>query len=95
MKTRAQAQLNNDHPAEDEAELQRLKALFEKRPAIRKRRIKKEKPPRRHNKKVDDYDMERIRIMRDEHHYTYEVIGRKLNMRAQTAYMALRRFHSR
>jgi|LauGreDrversion4_2_1035121.scaffolds.fasta_scaffold692887_2 hypothetical protein len=82
MKTRAQAQLNNDPLAEDETELQRLKALFEKRPAIRKHKIKKDKPPRRHNKKVDDYDMERIRIMRDEHHYTYEVIGRKLNMRA-------------
>jgi len=95
MKTRSHAQIHNDHPPDDDEELHRLKALFEKRPAVRKHRIKKEKPLKRHNKKVDDYDMEKIRIMRDEHHYTYEVIGRKLNMRAQTVYMALRRFHSR
>ena len=48
---------------------------------MRKKGIKKEKPLKRHNKKVDDYDMERIRIMRDEFRYTYKVIGQKVNMR--------------
>ena len=43
MKTRAQLQLDNDQPIGDEAELHRLKALFEKRPAIRKIRISKKK----------------------------------------------------
>ena len=94
MKTRAQAQLD-ELPETDPAELQALQALFERAPAVRRRPIAKKRPPRRHNKKVDDYDMERIRIMRDEQRYTYEAIGRKLNMRAQTVYMALRRFKSR
>ena len=57
MKTRSHAQIHNDHPPDDDEELHRLKALFEKRPAVRKHRIKKEKPLKRHNKKVDDYDM--------------------------------------
>ena len=43
MKTRAQSQLDKDQRIEDETELHRLKALFEKGPAIRKIRISKKK----------------------------------------------------
>jgi len=41
MKTRAQAQLQNEQPPANVDELQRLKALFEKRPVARQIRIKK------------------------------------------------------
>ena len=47
---------------------------------MKKYRIKKEKLLKRHDKKVDDYDMERIRIMREKLKYTYEDIGQKVNM---------------
>ena len=94
MKTRAQAN-NNPEPAQaDPVELQALRAHFEKPPKVRSRPISKKKP-KRHNKKVDEYDMERILIMRDEHKYTYQVIGRKLNMPVQTVYMALKRYKQR
>ena len=95
MKTRAQLQLENQPPAENVAELQRLKALFEKRPAVRNARIKKQKPRMRHNRKVYDIDMERILIMRNEHHFTYKQIGEKLRLPEQTVFLALKRYKAR
>ena len=94
MKTRAQAN-NNPEPAQaDPVELQALRAHFEKPPKVRRRPISKKKP-RRHNRKVDEYHMERILILRDEHGYTYKAISRKLNMPTQTVYMALKRYKQR
>ena len=95
MKTRAQSQLDNGQQIVDEAELHRLKALFQKRPVIRKVRISKKKPVTRHNKKVDEFDMQKILVMRDEHKYTYDQIGRKLNFSGTTVLLALRRYKSR
>jgi len=86
MKTRAQAQLENEQPTENEAELQRLKRLFEKRPVDRKVRIKKQKLRTRHNRKVYDIDMEKIRIMRTEHKFTYKQIDEKLLLPPMTVF---------
>ena len=95
MKTRAQAQHENEQPPENVAELQRLKELFEKRPVVRKLRIRKQKPRTRHNRKVYDVDMERIRIMRTEHKLTYKEIGLKLHLSPLTVFYAWKRYRAR
>ena len=94
MKTRAQRAAES-YPPETPQELQRLKALFVKPPAIRKLRRPKAKALKRRNQKVDDYDMEMIRIMRLEHKHTYERIGQKLSLTPMTVFLALWRFKSR
>ena len=62
---------------------------------MRKLRIKKQKPRTRHNRKVYDFDMERIRIMRLEHKFTYKEIGQKLHLPTMTVFVALKRFRAR
>jgi len=58
-------------------------------------RIKRQKPRIRHNRKVYDIDMERILIMRNEHHFTYKQIGEKLRLPEMTVFLALKRYKSR
>ena len=96
MKTRSQAQLDAEQPpATTNSELERLKALFVKRPAARALRVKSRKPVRRHNRRVDELDMQRIRVMRLEHGLTFQQIGEKLHLPLMTVFLALKRFQAR